>query len=384
MTDVGAPMAGAVLSDRYRLEEEIGRGGAGLVFRAHDERLDRQVAVKVLTDLGDPAVARFRREAATAARIHHPNVVTLHDAGLDGETPYLVMSLVEGPSLADRVEADGPLDHDDLHRLATDLFAGLDATHEAGVLHRDLTPRNILFDRADTALLADFGIARGADDPTVTAAHTVMGTRPFVAPERLRGEDATRASDVFAIGVTLRYAATGSHAGPMPDGHPFASLVLACTSPDPADRPTSARAAADHLDGLAAPAPRTEAPSPDAADTVMIDRRDLEPVPEVVRAAPRPRTVVQAGDVARRDLGRPAFLVGLLAALVLAGVVGSATMRNDTPPDAAPSGSVSESAVTEDTTAPSPADRSAPAFDPAAPGESARRLATWLRERDEG
>ena len=98
---------GATLSGRYRLDEEVGRGGAGRVFRAHDDRLERDVAVKVLTDLGDAAVSRFRREAATAARIRHPNVVTLHDAGVDG-APYLVMTLVAGPSLADRVEQRRP------------------------------------------------------------------------------------------------------------------------------------------------------------------------------------------------------------------------------------------------------------------------------------
>ena len=250
---------GRVLSDRYRLDAEIGRGGAGRVFRGHDDRLDRAVALKVLTDLGDAAVARFRREAATAARIRHPNVVTLHDAGVDG-TPYLVMTLVDGPSLADRVEADGPLDLDDLRRLARDLLAGLDATHEAGVFHRDLTPRNIMFDAAGTALIADFGIARGPDDPTVTAEHTIMGTRPFVAPERLRGEDATVATDLFAVGVTLRFAATGHHGTPLPSGHPFGPLVAALTAEDPAGRPDSgASAVAPHLDGAAVAAqPTTE------------------------------------------------------------------------------------------------------------------------------
>jgi eukaryotic-like serine/threonine-protein kinase len=259
-----------VLSDRYEVREELGRGGAGRVYRAYDQRLDRDVAVKILLDHTDASVARFRREAAVAARIRHRNVVTLHDAGIHQGYPYLVMTLVDGPSLATRVTDDGPLPADQVDRLARDLLAGLEATHRAGVLHRDLTPRNVLFDVDGTALLADFGVARSADDPTITGTQTIMGTRPFVAPERLRGLDATPASDLFAVGVTLRYAITGDYAREVADGHRLAPLVRACTAPDPMARPTDARAALDRLVALL----RGEDHLPETAALTVLPARD--------------------------------------------------------------------------------------------------------------
>ncbi len=365
MTDLEAA-PDRVLSDRYHLGEELGRGGAGRVYRAHDDRLDRAVAVKVLTDLGDSAVTRFRREAATAARIRHPNVVTLHDAGVDG-APYLVMSLVEGPSLAARVAEEGPLSHEDLYRLAQDLFAGLDATHRAGVMHRDLTPRNVLFDADGTALLADFGIARGPDDPTVTAAHTVMGTRPFVAPERLRGEEATPASDVFAVGITLRVAATGSHTDPLPGDHPFAALVQACTDDDPARRPTAAAEVAAYM-----PSP---SPQGTEAATALLETEPLPTntvTPPVERAPGHDRThgprdldrpVPSDSASSRRPLAVAAMVVTAAVATILAGSV-----LGDTTPATSDQGATAE--------------QPAPTFDADAPAESARQLATWLREQE--
>lgn len=351
-----------VLSDRYRLDDEIGRGGAGRVYRAHDDRLDRAVAVKVLTDLGDTAVARFRREAATAARIRHPNVVTLHDAGVDG-APYLVMSLVGGRSLDERVERDGPLGIDELHRLATDVFAGLEATHRAGVLHRDLTPRNVLFDEDGRALLADFGIARGAGDPTLTAEHTIMGTRPFVAPERLRGEPATEATDTYAAGVTLAYAITGRHGAEVPTTHPFASLVAACTADDPDQRP-DVREAARRLEAIAT----------GAVDPVVTEPLSVSPVSDETEVVP-PATATgeaTAGWTAEGNLRTPRralMVIGLVAALALAGMLGSAAMRTESGgPEAARTEGVDEGAG------------SAPSFDPDAPATSARDLAGWLRE----
>lgn len=356
----------SVLSGRYRLEEEIGRGGAGRVYRAHDERLDRAVAVKVLTDLGDTAVARFRREAATAARIRHPNVVTLHDAGVDG-APYLVMSLVDGRSLAERVDDDGPLSLDELHRLATDLFAGLDATHQAGVLHRDLTPRNVLFDEDGRALLADFGIARGADDPTLTAEHTIMGTRPFVAPERLRGEAASEATDTYAAGITLAYAITGRHGTEVPGTHPFAGLVAACTAEDPDER-QGAREAARQVEAIARAASEPGVTEPLAATSLAVPSEVVAPVPA---DAATQHWSADGGDRASR---RALVVIGLVLTMGLAGVIGSAAMRGD--PGAPEAEATTPSEGTGDA-------GSVPDFDADAPGRSARDLATWLREYDD-
>ena len=363
MTEVDAA-PGRVLSGRYHLGEELGRGGAGRVHRAHDDRLDRAVAVKVLTDLGDSAVTRFRREAATAARIRHPNVVTLHDAGVDG-VPYLVMSLVEGPSLADRVAQHGPLPHEDLHRLAEDLFAGLDATHRAGVMHRDLTPRNVLFDADGTALLADFGIARGADDPTVTAEHTVMGTRPFVAPERLRGAEATPASDVYAVGVTLRVAATGTHTDLVPGDHPFAALVQACTDDDPDRRPTTAAEVAAYMPPAHRPTSRGEPvatqPIPTGTVTPPVERAPGHDRTHGPRDPGRP---VPATTVPSR---RPLAVVAMVAAVAVATVLAGSFLGGSTP-----------AADDQGPTGESPA----PTFDPDAPAPSTRRFAEWLRQQD--
>lgn len=358
-----------VLSDRYRLDGEIGRGGAGRVYRAHDDRLDRPVAIKVLTDLGDTAVARFRREAATAARIRHPNVVTLHDAGVD-ERPYLVMSLVGGHSLAEAVESDGPLSSEDLHRLATDMFAGLDATHRAGVLHRDLTPRNVLFDRDGRALLADFGIARGENDPTFTAEHTVMGTRPFVAPERMRGHAATPASDVYAVGITLAFAATGQHAGRIPDTDPLATLVSDCTAEDPDQRP-SARDALRRLESITIDGDDAAVTRPLAVppDTMTTGWSPDDPTGQ-------PATHDSA-DVGSRDpaVWRPVAVLGLVAVLVVAAMVGSAAIRDDSSP-ARDAGATPQDQGTDGT-------GTAPTFDAQDPATSARELARWLREHDE-
>ena len=367
---------GTRLSGRYRLDEELGRGGAGRVFRAHDERLDRAVAVKVLTDLGDSATTRFRREAATAARIRHANVVTLHDAGVDG-VPYLVMTLVDGPSLDERVRADGPLEPAAVERLAEDLFAALAATHAAGVLHRDLTPRNVLLDPDGDALVADFGIARGVDDPTVTAEHTVMGTRPYVAPERLRGEEATPASDVYAVGVTLRFAATGRADTAMPATHPLAELVERCTSPEPSHRPgVDPTPVAPATEPLVTTTATT--PADDVAATAAMPTTESVPATTVIPSqVPVPtRTGLRAG--------RPTLLTAgalFAAAIVLAlGAMGSDDLPDDpgtgtAPVEAEPAADTGETA--------DPAAPTGPAFDPAAPGTSARDLAEWLRAQDD-
>lgn len=345
-----------VLSSRYELRGEIGRGGAGRVYRAYDLRLDRPVAVKVLTARHQTEVDRFRREAATAARVQHPNVVTLHDAGLDDEVPYLVMHLVDGPSLADRVERDGPLDPPACRRLAEDLLAGVAATHATGVLHRDLTPRNILFDPAGTALLSDFGIARGPEDPTLTGVHTVMGTGPYVAPERLDGQQATVASDLFAVGVTLRFALSGHHASPVPHDHELAALVAACTHRDPEQRPRDAAAALALLP--------------------MSHDRDVDAIPTTQPIAVAPRrdvdadttpTMPTAGTSTSSDARPPllrrrtAIVLGLLV-LALAAIVGSDAVTGQAPEEQADDGQ----------------DTDAPEFDPSDPAGSARRLAEWL------
>jgi serine/threonine-protein kinase len=150
--------------DRYVLGELLGAGGMGAVYRARDELLGRDVAVKVLHTRTGAAVDRFRREIVALAAVAHENVVAVHDAGVAGELPYVVLDLVEGRTLRDMLHA-GPLRPAEVTRLAREVASGLAAAHAVGVIHRDLKPENILVEPDGTAKLVDFGLARIVDEP---------------------------------------------------------------------------------------------------------------------------------------------------------------------------------------------------------------------------
>ncbi len=207
---------GDILVDRYRLDGRIGAGGFATVFRARDLRLDREVAVKVLSAnyLGDPVVVvRFDREARALAAFSHPNVVAIHDVEpaeptLGAET-FLVMDLCEGGSLATRMAAVGSrgLAPDVLVPILIDVAAGLDALHAAGMVHRDVKPSNVLL-LGGRALIADLGIA-AAVPGEITGSGDAMGTLAYLAPEQLAGAQATPASDVHALGVVAYLGLTG-------------------------------------------------------------------------------------------------------------------------------------------------------------------------------
>src|SRR6266545_4770507 len=178
---------GAVLGDRYRLERRIASGGMATVWLAHDEELDRQVAIKVLSDVlaEDPAYTeRFRREARVAAGLSNPNLVRVFDYSGRSERPYIAMEYVEGGTLADRI-AEGTADDFDSRRLARELLGALGAIHAAGVIHRDVKPSNVLLERDGTARLTDFGIARPENATELTGTGQVLGTLKYMAPEVL-------------------------------------------------------------------------------------------------------------------------------------------------------------------------------------------------------
>jgi hypothetical protein len=197
------------LGSQYRVEEHIGRGGAAVIFRVHDTRLNRDLAAKVLKPslLGDAELAeRFRREAVTAARLNHPNIVPIFFVGGEGHVPCYVMPLVEGEALAERIEREGELPLDVIVGIVRDIAGALDFAHGAGVIHRDVKPDNILLDAASgRSLLTDFGIAKAvAAHSTITGSGVVVGTPYYVSPEQAAGEvDIDYRTDVYSLGVVV-------------------------------------------------------------------------------------------------------------------------------------------------------------------------------------
>ncbi|HYB16411.1 MAG TPA: protein kinase [Streptosporangiaceae bacterium] len=274
---------GRVIAGRYRLEAPIGRGAMGVVWRARDQLLDRDVAVKevqiaeTLTDEEKAnAYQRTLREAKTAARLSHPGVVTVYDVAEDGGRPWIVMQLVSAQSLDQVLAASGPLSPRRTAEMGRQLLAALSVAHAAGVMHRDVKPSNVLLGRDDRAVLTDFGIATFQGDPRLTQTGMVMGSPGFTAPERIRGEDASPASDLWSLGATL-YAAVEGH-GPFekrggaittmsaiinedapeaPTAGALGPVIAALLRREPADRPDASEAARMITDVLPRLADRT-------------------------------------------------------------------------------------------------------------------------------
>jgi serine/threonine protein kinase len=208
---------GRVIAGRYRLEAPIGRGAMGVVWRARDQLLDRDVAIKevqiaetLTAEERANAYQRTLREAKTAARLNHPGVVTVYDVAEDGGRPWIVMQLVHAQSLDQVLAASGPLSPRRAAEVGRQLLSALSVAHAAGVMHRDVKPSNVLLGRDDRAVLTDFGIATFQGDPRLTQTGMVMGSPGFTAPERIRGEDASPASDLWSLGATL-FAAVEGH-----------------------------------------------------------------------------------------------------------------------------------------------------------------------------
>ena len=255
------------LAGRYRLIEPIGRGGMGVVWRAVDTLLDREAAVK---EVHVPSVLpraereelyrRTLREARTAARLRHPNVVTLFDVVEEDERPWIVMELVDARSLDQVVGRDGPLPPERAARIGRQVLAALTAAHAAGVLHRDVKPANVLVGADDRVTLTDFGIATIEGDASITASGQLVGSPGYLGPERALGEPATAASDLWALGAALFMAVEGQ--GPYnrptamatlgavltqdppacPHAGPLTQVIEGLLTRDPADRMTAAQA----------------------------------------------------------------------------------------------------------------------------------------------
>ncbi len=200
------------IAGRYRLRDKLGGGGMAEVYDALDLRLDRPVAVKFLRDglLGTPGmVERAEAEALLAAKIHHPNVVAVLDAGRIDDTPFVVMERLPGLTLRDRFR-DAPLGDDEIRSIGMQVLHGLAAAHELGVIHRDIKPTNVLAGPRGAWKIADFGIATWlAAESTLSGTGEIIGSAPYLAPERVDGRSATAASDLYSVGVVLFEAATG-------------------------------------------------------------------------------------------------------------------------------------------------------------------------------
>ena len=203
------------VAGRYRLERRLGAGGMSTVFLARDAVLERPVAVKLLAEHlaeDDSFVMRFRHEALAAARLQHPNIVQVYDSGLDEATDrhYIVMEYVDGPSAADLMRQKRMLDVGETVRIVRDACHGLDYAHRAGVVHRDVKPGNLLMsDETGGVKLADFGIAKAAEQTRITQVGSVLGTAAYLSPEQASGEEAQPASDIYSLGVCAYQFLTG-------------------------------------------------------------------------------------------------------------------------------------------------------------------------------
>ena len=199
-------MIGTVLSGRYRLEAKLGSGGMSTVYLARDQTLDRQVAVKVMhREMSEQPeqLERFRQEARAVAKLSHPNVVSVIDAGEDGGHPYIVFEYVEGETLKQRIGRDGALDPQEAIAYAIEIARGLSVAHARRMVHRDIKPQNILIDAEGRAKLTDFGISRQLEQDGMTATGRVLGTTDYVAPEQAMGHGADPRSDIYSLGVVL-------------------------------------------------------------------------------------------------------------------------------------------------------------------------------------
>jgi eukaryotic-like serine/threonine-protein kinase len=350
------------IAGRYRIERRLGLGGMSTVHLAHDLRLERPVAVKLLAEhlADDPTfVSRFQREALSAARLVHPNIVQVFDSGLDPESGqhFIVMEYVAGPSMAELLRDRGHLGVDETVAVVVQACHGLDYAHRHGVVHRDVKPGNLLRAPDGPVKLADFGIAKAAEQSSITQVGSVLGTAAYLAPEQSRGDSATPRSDLYSLGVVTYQLLTGNlpyDAGSLSElvlqqqqGTPpalhevngevpqtLSAAVGIALAIHPRGRYESAKAMGDALDaaarGIAPPTSLTGGGATEEWDTAATPV--LGPSTEATRAVRRdpvearrpraatgPQRVAPAAPERRRSPWR-GIIIALIVALALAGV----------------------------------------------------------------
>jgi serine/threonine protein kinase len=337
---------GRVVAGRYQMLGQIGRGAMGTVWRARDLILARDVAVKEVEILGLATAAerkvlqeRALREARVAARLNHPGLVTVHDVIEADGGIWIVMELVPSRSLARVLGEDGPLPPARAAELGTMLLDALGSAHAAGIVHRDVKPANVLLTTDGRAVLTDFGIATLNGDPGLTQAGMVMGTPGFCAPERIRGEPASPASDLWSLGATLYAAVEGHgpfeskdcpmavlthivHADPPPaaSAGPLRPVISALMCRDPAERPDLGSATRLLADAVAASGGGVSAATPATAPAEPASSADATPIFEAVavsfnagetaspaRPEATPSSGPRAATPARRSTGTQAM-----------------------------------------------------------------------------
>ncbi|WP_051137503.1 WD40 repeat domain-containing serine/threonine protein kinase [Amycolatopsis alba] len=316
---------GLTLADgRYRLVRQLGRGGYGRVWLAEDSALGVEVAVKeVAVPPGSSAgvtaemIERATSEARNAARLRdHPNIVTVHDVLVERGVPWTVMQYVPGRSLADEIDLGGPVPVPAAQRIAVAMLSALSACHEAGVIHRDVKPHNIMLAADGTPMLTDFGIAKAAGQATMTAEGMVAGSVAYIAPERAKGERATSASDLFSLGVTLYHAVEG--ASPFDRGSGMATLAALLLE----DLPESVRAGAlaPVIRGLTDKDPAERLTAEQA--TALLDGRQTVPQESATR---RETAVIDPRlPMRRHTVVALSALAAAFAALLVCGIIGLA------------------------------------------------------------
>jgi hypothetical protein len=337
------------IADRYVLEEPLGRGGMGVVWRARDTVLQREVAIKrvdVPVSMPAPGVGAVRRrvlrEARAAAALNHANAVTVFDVLEEDDHAYIVMELVQAPTLKEVVDSRGPLPPSEAAAVGLGVLDALSAAHARGITHRDVKPANVMLAGTGAVKLADFGIASVKDDPKITATGMVLGSPQFMAPEQARHGEAGPPADMWGLGATLYFAVEGKppfekEGGPIPVltavlhedlPHPqragaLVPVIERLLSKEPGDRPSEARVRR-MLEGVssgepAAPAAMTAFAT--GADTVPEERmEERTPAAEIAepRPAPRPGSQDRRPD---RHLGGWLVAVGVLAVAAVIAVL---------------------------------------------------------------